>query len=590
MTRTAIAAALAAAVLGGSVHAAEPAGSPGGGDPAVAKLTDQELAAKVDAIRGEMQSLNLVQAVLSWYTRTQGEPSIQAESYKGHEALYSGESVAVLGEAIRRAKAKGATKKTDDGARALDFLQTALALSVVDRETAAFGDERADVETTATVTLPWEKDPVPYRNLQGMISAEPDAARRGRIQSAVAAVYRDQLNPIIERKEAKTRQVVRDLGYESYIDLSQRYRWMDLGDLIAQFDGLYKSTDALYRQLLDTEVNKVLGIPVSKMRRADIGRLGRAPHLEKFLPKELMIPSFEYFLKGIGLDLTTAAGTQIQVDQALHPKKEPRAACFPIRVPGDIRVTVKPEGGVDDYKTFFHEGGHALHFGWDTSRRWEFQQLGPSWSTEGWAEFFSHAWDDPLWLARYRDFVKEWNRTQPGANVPVMTDADIATMVRYRVFWNLYYARRYGHAKLIYEAILHDGNPKLWKGIWNEPRNDLQEVYRKLFGEAYGFELTPEDALRFRTDVDEFFYAADYARAYIMADLMHEAMIQKFGASWYTNSEVGKLLKTTYWADGTKLQGDEILKLAGLPGFDTEMVRRRWERLLAWKPAAPPAS
>src|SRR5439155_12533114 len=144
------------------------------------------------------------------------------------------------------------------------------------------------------------------------------------------------------------------------------------------------------------------------------------------------------------------------VDDAPHPKKEPRAACFSIRVPRDIRISVKPSGGLEDFHTLFHEGGHSMHQGWTTSPVYEFQQLGNSMTSEGWAEFFSHAWDDPDWLIRYRDFVRRWNEEHKDAPpVPVMAPADILRAVRHRAMWNIYYLRRYGHAKLIYEAALH---------------------------------------------------------------------------------------------------------------------------------------
>src|SRR5207245_4639752 len=121
----------------------------------------------------------------------------------------------------------------------------------------------------------------------------------------------------------------------------------------------------------------------------------------------------------------------------------------------------------------------------------------------------------------------------------------------HRAMWNLYYMRRYGHAKLIYEAVLHGGDPAAWRDVWKGETKDLQEVYRSLFEEAYGFTLTKEDALRYRTDVDDFFYAADYTRAYVMADLMQEAARERFGAAWYEKPEVGKWLRETYWAEGT---------------------------------------
>lgn len=560
--------------------AARSAPAGGGSMASLTTLSDEELARRVDAIRDEMSAHFLVEGVLSWYTRTQGEESIIAETYKGHERLYSRESVETVAEALRRL---GKSPRDDEEARALDFLYTSLALSVVGRETAPFDDEEANAETSATVRLPWIEEEVAYRDLDAMLSAEEDAGRRAVILGKVGEVYRDVLNPIIERKELRAQEVVRELGFPSYIDLSQRFRWLDLKSLIAQIDVFYKATDELYGKLLDEEAREALGVPGAKMRRADIGRLARAPHLEKFLPQELVIPAFEEFLRGIGLDLTTAAGTQIDIDDAPNPKKEPRAACFPLRVPRDIRITVKPSGGLDDFHTMFHEGGHALHFGWTTSPHWEFQQLGNSWSTEGWAEFFSHSWDDPSWLIRYRDFVRRWNEDHPGANVPLMTDEDIRLTVRHRVFWNIYFVRRYGHAKLIYESVLHGGDPSLWRDVYGGQTKDLQELYRTVFQDAYGFPMTSQDALRFRTDVDDFFYAADYTRAYLLADMMQEAMRWKFGEDWFGNPEVGRWLREVFWKDGTRLQGDEIVELAGLKAFDPKIAQARLERLLRWK-------
>ena len=565
----------------GGQNAGKPAGN------AVAAGAERgEMEKRLEEVRDEAKALNLIQGVLSWYARTQGEESIIAETYKGHEKLFSNETVRFVGELLRRPAGSVLppwSADPDDRRRALQYLHTHLALSAVGLETAHFDDEQSNAETTTTVKIPWEEKPVAYRDLQGLLSREENAEKRAQIQAKVAEVYRDVLNPILERKEKRSQEVVRELGFASYIDLSQRYRFVDLKDLIARCDRFYKSSNALYRRLLEEEVREALGMPVEKFRRSDIGRLARAPHLEKFLPKDLMVPSFKEFLKGLGLELKTAAGTDILVDDAPNPNKEPRAACFALRVPRDVRITVKPAGGMDDFHTFFHEGGHALHFGSTSTKQWEFQQLGSAMTTEGWAEFFSHSWDDPAWLVRYRAFVQRWNSEHSGANVPVMTDEDIRKTVRHGSFWNMYFLRRYGHSKLIYETILHGGDPAFYGDIYKGQTQDLQEVYRALFEEAYGFPLTAQDALRFRTDVDDFFYAADYTRAYGFADMMQEAMRRRFGDDWYGSTEAGRLLRETYWKEGTKLQGDEILKVAGYDGLDFDIARQRVERLLAWK-------
>jgi len=53
----------------------------------------------------------------------------------------------------------------------------------------------------------------------------------------------------------------------------------------------------------------------------------------------------------------------IHVDLEDRPKKTPRAFCAPVRVPDDVRLVIRPTGGWRDYDAFFHEGGHAWHFG-----------------------------------------------------------------------------------------------------------------------------------------------------------------------------------------------------------------------------------
>jgi len=45
------------------------------------------------------------------------------------------------------------------------------------------------------------------------------------------------------------------------------------------------------------------------------------------------------FLGGIGLDLRTAAGTDVRVDDSLHPKKLPRAFAEPVNAPEDVRMS-----------------------------------------------------------------------------------------------------------------------------------------------------------------------------------------------------------------------------------------------------------
>ena len=245
----------------------------------------------------------------------------------------------------------------------------------------------------------------------------------------------------------------------------------------------------------------------------------------------------------MGIDFKTVAGTEVRVDDAVNPLKEPRAACWGIRVPSDVRVNVKPLPGLDSLGVFFHEGGHAVMFANTTTKVWEFQQLGPGALTEGLGETFRYAWADPVWLRRYRSFVQAHN-AETKRNDPLMSDQDIRELSRLQALYQLYYLRRYAYAKLVYEAVLHGGSPSLWKGIYDRPTGDPMAVYRDVFSTAYAVPMEESDALRFRTDVDDTFYSLDYARSFALAHLMSEGMRAKFGADWYGSPEAGKLIKT----------------------------------------------
>lgn len=538
--------------------------------------------APVQQLREEAEAVWRVQTILEWYTRTQGEPSVSAATYKGHERLFSKESIAQVTRALKD------KSLPPDERRALEFFKAYLANEVLGLQTAHFNDEAQNAELKATARLSWEKDPVPYKQLEILANDEKDAARREEIEQARAQIWKDVLNPILARKEEAVQKLARELGYASYVALSEEYRRVDLKWLIAEGERFTVATDAVYRPLLDEVAQKELGVPAAKLRRADLGRLRKAPRFERYFPKELMIPSFLHFLSGIGLDMKTVAGTEIRVDDAPHPLKEPRAACFNVRVPADVRITVKPTGGLSDVTTFFHEGGHAVHFANTTSKLFELQNLGPNTWTEGVGELFGYSWDDPLWLRRYRAFVTQYN-AEHGTKYPTMTDAEISELVRLRVFNDLYFLRRYASAKLVYEAVLHAGAPELWKGVYTKPTSDPMAVYRDTFERAYGFPLTEDDALRFRTDVDDTFYAADYSRAFGLAHLAHEGLRKKFGGEsgdWYGDKRVGALLKTLF-ADGQKLQGDEAAQAFGFERLDFRPAEERIKRLLEASRRAP---
>ena len=69
--------------------------------------------------------------------------------------------------------------------------------------------------------------------------------------------------------------------------------------------------------------------------------------------------------------------------------------------------------------------------------------------------------------------------------------------------------------------------------VMGDDESSLRELYGQANSVAFGFTLNADETARFRSDVDDTFYSADYARAFVLAGMMHEAMRRKFGADWY---------------------------------------------------------
>jgi len=528
----------------------------------------------VQALREEYLALGRIQNVLRWYTSTQGETSLTQLTYVGHDRLFRKTAL----DAIALAQQKPGLAANDR--LALAFLRRSLTGEIVALATARLDDEYADAEAAATVSLPWKNKPVAYRDLQNLIAQEPDAERRQLAFAAENAVRVAKLNPILERKEQAAQKAARESGFADYVALSEDLRQVKLDALLVSGVAYVKATDAVFRTTLDRISREELGIPRENLRVADFRRLYKAPRLAQFFDKALELKVLEAFLSGIGLDLRTAAGTEVAIDDSLHPKKRPRAFVNAVDAPRDVRLSVKPTGGLDDYETLFHEAGHAVHFASSTIAPKELIDLGYGAPTEAFGEFFRHAFSDPRWLVRYRALLAAQGRPQP-------SDADLSGILRRLALKEMMYLRRYAFAKIAYELRLH-GRPAAEiapaAALLSAPDKaaDLRELYRQLFSVAYTFELNDQESQLFRTDVDDTFYAADYSRAFALAGMMHDGIRKRFGEDWYANKEVGRFLREKLFSAGTSLSAEEVAQRMGFPPrVDFEAAAARARRLVA---------
>ncbi len=524
----------------------------------------------LDKMISAADELMRTQATMSWNNRIKGTPVDFESTYKGYEWLFTPDAIKFVDEKMNEPGI------SPDEKRARTYFKDYLVEQHVGREVVSLDDKLTNTESKTTVKVPWLKKEVAYREIPIVMAKENDAKKRKELQLLTAEVQREKLNPIVAERDAKAHEIIKSLGYKSYLDFSLEARNVkDFKKIIRDADNFGKKTDSIYKTLLAEHAKDLLNMKVEDMRRSDLQKIFRLDTYVSYFPADAMVPFLKYFLADIGLDFTTADGHQILLDDEQRPKKNPRAACYNIVVPSDIRMTIAPQGGIGDFTPLFHETGHAEHFANTTVPEWAFKYLGDYAATEAYAGLFEGRFSDPDFLRYYRDFIVEWNKKQPAdKKVPVLTDVDIAKLVRFALFNDLYFMRRYGGAKLVYESAYHGDDPKWWAGIYNGQSTDKREMYRTLFEKAYGFPMEATDSERYLTDIDEFLYAVDYVRSFVLATQIDDTLSEKFGGKWHENKDVGKFLKDKLFFAGDKLTADEVADILGYKTIDFDVYER----------------
>src|SRR5262249_10319650 len=144
-------------------------------------------------------------------------------------------------------------------------------------------------------------------------------------------------------------ETARKLGYAGYVELYEDIKGFDLRVLEALLRPLLEKTRAVYRDRMGQLVKERTGIQLSEAEKHDASFTFRAKQFDGFFPKENAVKLLVETLGNMGVNLESQKN--IHLDVAERPKKDPRAFVSPVRVPGDIRLVVMPQGGHDDYAT-----------------------------------------------------------------------------------------------------------------------------------------------------------------------------------------------------------------------------------------------
>jgi hypothetical protein len=192
-----------------------------------------------------------------------------------------------------------------------------------------------------------------------------------------------------------------------------------------------------------------------------------------------------------------------------------------------VHLVIPRVGGRDDYDALMHEAGHAEHYAHvDPSLPFEQRYLGDNSVTEGFAFLLEHLAADAAWLE------------------DVLAVEDAGAVRDHARGARLLFLRRYC-AKLAYELELHEDGDV----------DRMRDVYvRRLSAAAH----VDWPSATWLSDVDPFYYAARYLRAWALETHLRALLRERFGERWFAEPEAGALLRK-WWARGQAVVAEELL-------------------------------
>ncbi|MDE3053839.1 MAG: hypothetical protein KGJ70_08130 [Gemmatimonadota bacterium] len=502
-------------------------------------------ALSLDRLRRELQAFTeaISREIYLAHSGQKATAELQPLYAKYADAM-SDESLALVRDAF------GAAAPGSDEARGLRLLLDSQVESQASRVLAALDEREIEWEGQAMIALP-DGGKVPFQRAAIDLANSNDRAARLALERARAGLVRAELAPMRLEHFQREREIVEGLGiapgYNATFDVLAGF---SLFDLRAECERFLRDTQAMWDEVYPEFVKRILGISPAEATRADALALMRAREFDAGFPWEPMQDRILGQVREMGI--SPDADGRVIFDTGDREGKRSRAFCSPVRVPEEVYLVLRPHGGQNDWNTFLHELGHALHFAYmRPALPFEYRWLGDNSITEGYAMLFDHRMQDPRWLLRYASLGK----------------SAVAHFLRSAGFEALQFLRRYC-AKLIYETHLYGGDV---------PWSALPDLYVQLLTGATTFRYDPADAF---VDVDPRYYAARYLRAWQLQALLNETLVDRFDDDWWRNPHAGPWVVHELFGHGQReLAQEQAARVSGKPLSFAPLVRSI-ERLL----------
>ncbi|MCP4228972.1 MAG: hypothetical protein GY771_02340 [bacterium] len=430
--------------------------------------------------------------------------------------------------------------------RKLRLLYLMLVESYFESEMAPIHDEINNRETNDRIWVTFRDEAVPYRGIYSLF-LEDDEERVKETYFAFSNYIVNVLNPLHRNRLSREAEVYEGLGFASATDFFYTMHSIDRNGIADEAYSLIERTEDIKRDMFSEQCREVLGKEPGDTMPWERSKIYQSiiNEYDEYFPKEDMIPFTYGFFGSLGFDITEY--DNIYVDSEDRPEKQPRAACYTVSVPGDIRVNLKPMVGIWDYFTALHEFGHALHYA-NTSPDipQEFRIMGTSELTETYAMLFNNMYLNEGFLF----------------NECGIPENKVSEFIDYTLLANFGAARSLAFS-VIYEAKLHDNRLT---------DDELLKFYTEFNIENRIFPRLEMSNESYYLAGDDKFNSLNYMTAWYAEAQLRSKLEELYGELWYKDPEAGDMLRGLF-AQGDSITVDQMLQQIGYEqGLDAKYL------------------
>jgi hypothetical protein len=400
------------------------------------------------------------------------------------------------------------------------------------------------VQTGASV--PFEEEEVTWRAVPGRWPLLAAVPRRHELEDAWRAVWRTELNPVLERWHEALRLGLAPLDAQDWLQFWSGLRGLDLAHVGRLADTVLKDTADVYGHGLAVYLNQ-LDLPIDDAWRSDVDWAFRAPRFDAVFPERTRMPTVIRVFRDLGIELEEQTSIRLEYGAL------PGVHCLPLDVPREVYVVSRLGGGWQDVSNTLLGLGMAEHLAHtDASLRvWE-RWLGDETPTTGYGFLMEGLVRDRTWLASRLDYL---------ASDDFRVIAHLAWLYRVRAT----------AALAVYEQ-------RLWQA---EPGTSM----------AADFEQSLSGACRVRHFGDEYLgvvlnapwsalHAAVSLRAELFAAQLRAYLQREFDAEWWRAGRAAHFVRDELWRPGRRHSADELLGFMGYEGFDPGVLTAEFQEVL----------